>query len=74
MVLSMTDTRCRNAKRYTSTTDAYSLDLNELPTAKDHLKLEKTPTVLVFKNGKELERVDEMNPQAMKGIEEILTA
>ncbi|KAF2661510.1 hypothetical protein K491DRAFT_687298 [Lophiostoma macrostomum CBS 122681] len=63
-----------NAKRFTDTTDAYSLNVSKLPSAKEHLKIEKLPTAIVFRNGEEVKRVDEMNPQAMKGIEDVLKA
>jgi hypothetical protein len=63
-----------NAKRFTSTTNPYSLNVNKVLSGKEHLKIEKIPTVIVLRNGKELKRVDQMNPEAMKGVEEVLKA
>jgi hypothetical protein len=37
------------------------------------MNIEKLPTVVVLKNGKEVKRVDEMNREAMKGIEDVLS-
>lgn len=62
----------RNAQKYAATTDAYSVNVgtNELP--KQHFKIEKVPTAIVYKNGEEVKRVDEMNAENMKGIAELL--
>jgi hypothetical protein len=69
-----TNTQSRNAKKFAETTDAYSLDVGKYPVAKDHFKIEKTPTAIVYKNGEELKRVDgtQMSPEKMKEVEELL--
>ncbi|KAF2466607.1 uncharacterized protein BDR25DRAFT_345484 [Lindgomyces ingoldianus] len=62
-----------NAKKFADTTDAYSLDVGKHHMAKEHFKVENVPTAIVYKDGKELSRVDKMGPDAMKAIEEILS-
>ncbi|KAF2175385.1 hypothetical protein K469DRAFT_68384 [Zopfia rhizophila CBS 207.26] len=61
-----------NAKKFAATTDAYSLDVGKHQLAREHFKIEKVPTALVFKDGEEVKRVEQMNPEAMKSIEELL--
>ncbi|ORY00908.1 hypothetical protein BCR34DRAFT_592454 [Clohesyomyces aquaticus] len=63
-----------NAKRFADTTDAYSIDVGANPMPKEKLGITKVPTALVFRDGKEVARVDQMGPESMKGIEEILKA
>jgi hypothetical protein len=66
--------RNRNAKKFAATTDAYSVNVgsNELP--KQHFKIENVPTSIVYKNGEEVKRVDDMNAENMKAVAEILAA
>ena len=64
--------RCRNAKKFSETTDAYSLNVAKYPAAKEHFKIDKVPTAIVYKDGKEIKRVDEMGPESMKEVEQIL--
>lgn len=62
----------RNAKKYLDTTVPYSLNVNKLPSAKEHLKVDKTPAIIVLKSGQEVKRYTELNPEAMKGIDQVL--
>ncbi|KAF2105981.1 hypothetical protein BDV96DRAFT_607769 [Lophiotrema nucula] len=63
---------CRNAKKFSETTDAYGLNVAKYPVAKDHFKIEKVPTAIVYKDGKEIKRVDEMSQESIKEVEQIL--
>jgi len=60
------------AKKFASTTDAYKVNVDDFPTAKENLKLTELPAVLVFKDGKEIKRVENMNAEKAKEIAEVL--
>lgn len=46
--------------------------MDKYATAKDFFKITKTPTVLVYKDGKELKRIDGMDAEGAKEISSIL--
>jgi thioredoxin-like negative regulator of GroEL len=62
----------RYAKKFAATTDAYKVNVDEFPTAKEHLKLTEFPAVVIFKDGKEVKRIENMNPEKAKEVAELL--
>jgi len=60
------------AKRHAANTDAYKVNVDDFPSAKDNLKLTEFPAIVVFKDGKELKRVEGLNPEKAKEIGSVL--
>jgi thioredoxin-like negative regulator of GroEL len=57
--------------KYSTVAPPYAFDITKAPMAKQHLKIEKSPTVLVFKEGKEVERIEEPNAEKMKDLDSL---
>jgi len=60
------------ARRHVHNTVAYKVNVDEFPTCKDNLKLETFPAVVVFKDGKEIKRVEGVNKDNAHEIVEVL--
>ncbi|KAF2455309.1 hypothetical protein BDY21DRAFT_350389 [Lineolata rhizophorae] len=54
------------AKEHADTTDAFKVDVDKYATAKEYFNVEVVPTVAVYKDGKEIKRVE--------GLDEAKTA
>ena len=65
-------TRHRAAKRHAHNTVAYKVDVEKFPTAKENLKLQEFPAVVVFKDGKEIKRAEGLNPEKAKEVAAVL--
>jgi thioredoxin-like negative regulator of GroEL len=62
----------RAADKHAATTDAYKVDTDKYPTAKAYFGIETLPTVVVYKDGKELKKVEGINEENAKEIAAIL--
>src|ERR1700710_2575838 len=62
----------RAAKKHAETTDAYKVDIDKFPTAKENLKISTFPAVIVFKDGVEIKRVEGINKENAQEIAAIL--
>ena len=62
----------RAADKHAATTDAYKVDVDKYPTAKEFFKITTTPTVVVYKDGKELKKVEGVNEENAKEIASVL--
>jgi thioredoxin-like negative regulator of GroEL len=60
------------ARAHAHNTDAYKVNVDEFPSAKENLKLTTFPAVVVFKDGKEIKRVEGVNKDNAKDIVEVL--
>jgi len=60
------------AKQHAHNTDAYKVDVDKFPTCKENLKLTAFPAVVVFKDGKEIKRVEGVNKDNAKEVVEVL--
>ena len=63
---------CRAAKKHAATTDAYKVNIDKFPSAKENLKIATFPAVIVFKDGAELKRVEGVNKENAHEIAAIL--
>ncbi|KAF2260012.1 hypothetical protein CC78DRAFT_40960 [Lojkania enalia] len=63
-----------NAKKFAATTDAYSIDVGKKPEPKERFKITKVPTAVVYKDGIEVKRVDDMTPENMKEVVQMLSS
>jgi thioredoxin-like negative regulator of GroEL len=68
----LTIARHRAAHRHAETTVSYKVDVDKFPTAKENLKVETLPAVIVFRDGKELKRVEGINKDNAKDIASVL--
>ncbi|KAF2403017.1 hypothetical protein EJ06DRAFT_554559 [Trichodelitschia bisporula] len=46
------------AEKHASSTDAYKVDVEKHPAAKEYFKVSVTPTVVIFKDGTEIKKVE----------------
>jgi len=60
------------ARRHVHNTVAYKVDVEKFPTCKDNLKLTTFPAVVVFKDGKEIKRVEGVNKDNAQEIVDVL--
>jgi len=60
------------ARRHAHNTDAWKVDVEKFPTAKENLKLMEFPAVVVFKDGKEIKRAEGLNPEKAKEVAAVL--
>jgi thioredoxin 1 len=51
---------------------SYKVDVDKFPSAKENLKVEALPAVIVFRDGKELKRVEGINKDNAKDIASVL--
>lgn len=58
-----------NAGKYDSVAVPFVVDIAKSAEAKEHLKIEKVPTVLLYKDGEEVKRVEEPNGEKMRELE-----
>ncbi|KAL2351428.1 hypothetical protein BJ546DRAFT_953456 [Cryomyces antarcticus] len=62
------------ASKYTSTTESYSVDVSKQATAKEYFGIESVPTIVIYKDGKEVAKFDNMRDQArMNEMAEMLS-
>jgi thioredoxin-like negative regulator of GroEL len=62
----------RAARRHAETTVAYKVDVDKFPSAKENLKVTEFPAVVVFKDGKEIKRVEGINKDNAREIASVL--
>lgn len=63
----------RKAESHAETTDAFAVQVGKYETAKKFFNISNIPAVLVFKDGKEVKRVDDMsNTEEMKELVQLL--
>jgi len=60
------------AEKHAATTKAFKVDVEKYPTAKAFFGITTTPTVVVYKNGKELKKVEGIDEEKAKEIAAIL--
>ncbi|TID23145.1 hypothetical protein E2P81_ATG02261 [Venturia nashicola] len=59
-------------KKYEHNTKAFKVDVDAYPTAKNFFDIKSTPTVVVYKNGKELKKVEGLDEEKAKEIASVL--
>ncbi|KAF2436917.1 hypothetical protein EJ08DRAFT_6620 [Tothia fuscella] len=62
------------ADKHADTTDAYKVDVEKHAAAKEYFKVLTTPTVVVYKDGKELKKVEGVNEENAKEIAAIISS
>jgi len=62
----------RAADKHIATTEAYKVDTDKYPAAKAYFGIETLPTVVVYKDGKELKKVEGVNEDNAKEIASVL--
>ena len=60
------------AEKHAHNTDAYSVDVEKYPTAKQYFKVTAVPTVVVYKGGKEIKKVEGMDAEKAKEVAAVL--
>ena len=69
------DVTClRNADKFAETAASYKVDVSKHPMAKENLKVTTTPTILVYKDGNQLKKVEGLDEAKMEEVKKILTA
>jgi len=62
----------RYARKYAANTEAFKVDVEKFPSAKENLKLETFPAVVIFKDCKEIKRVEGMNKDKAAEVAAVL--
>ncbi|KAF2094446.1 hypothetical protein NA57DRAFT_60489 [Rhizodiscina lignyota] len=62
------------AQKHAATTEAFKVDVDKYETAKAFFGITKTPTVVVYKDGKEVKKVEGMDEAGMSEIASIVSA
>jgi thioredoxin 1 len=62
----------RAAEKHAATTVAFKVDVDKYPTAKEFFGIAATPTVVVYKDGKELKKLEGVNEENAKEIASVL--
>lgn len=65
-------TNNRAGKKFEHNTKSFKVDVDAYPTAKAFFDIKSTPTVLVYKNGKELKKVEGLDEEKAKEIASVL--
>jgi len=60
------------AKKFEHNTKAFKVDVDAYPTAKAFFDIKTTPTVVVYKDGKELKKVEGLDEEKAKEIASVL--
>jgi thioredoxin-like negative regulator of GroEL len=60
------------AEEHAHNTAAYSVDVEKYPTAKEYFKVTVVPTVVVYKDGKEIKKVEGMDGEKAKEVAAVL--
>jgi len=60
------------AEKHAANTDAFKVDVDKYPTAKEFFGITTTPTVIVYKDGKELKKVEGIDEEKAKEIASVL--
>jgi thioredoxin-like negative regulator of GroEL len=64
----------RAAKNHAATTSFYKVDVDANPNAKENLKLNELPAAVVFKDGKEISRVEGINKEKAAELIALISA
>ncbi|KAE9980719.1 hypothetical protein BLS_007715 [Venturia inaequalis] len=59
-------------KRYEHNTKAFKVDVDANPAAKEFFDIKTTPTIVVYKNGKELKKVEGLDGEKAKEVASVL--
>lgn len=65
-------TRNSAAKKHEANTKAFKVDVDAYPTAKAFFDIKTTPTIVVYKGGKELKKVEGIDEEKAKEIASVL--
>lgn len=59
-------------KQFEHNTKAFKVDVDAYPTAREFFDIKSTPTVVVYKDGKELKKVEGLDADKAKEIASVL--
>lgn len=62
----------RGEERHAHNTDAYKVDIDKYPTAKDYFSVTTAPSVIIYQDGSEIGKEEDMDEDKAKRIGELL--